>query len=330
MERPKNTGYHPLDRLTSEDIVRKVFNKARVSSIQMLRGGIINTNFEISLTHPDKKLNLRIYSGEDAEIRANKEKVLYDLIAEQTNVPTPTVYLLDSSRTKADYVYSLQSILPGDNLEEVCNRLPTDEQKGIAMQIGEYMGELHTICFSRFGEEVFGNAIGDKSTWSIFFQEFVSKNVDWCEKQGTLHGGLADSLREHIFKWQWLLPETPSAVLIHKDFHPGNIKVQKGHDGSWKVSGIYDFEHAIAGHNEFDFAKPYWAFFDPYPQMKEPMFLGYNKISELSPLFELRMHKLYRLAEISDFLVFGTKRGMNSEIVRNLSIIREMIKEVNE
>lgn len=47
----------------------------------MLTGGIVNANFEISLTNPDIRLHLRVYSGEDAESRANKERLIYDLIA---------------------------------------------------------------------------------------------------------------------------------------------------------------------------------------------------------------------------------------------------------
>lgn len=329
MERLKNTEYYSFDRSTYQNIVRGVFNKTEVNNVQMLTGGIVNASFEINLTNPDIQLHLRVYSGKDAEVRTNKERVIYDLIAKQTSVPVPTIYALDSSRAVTSEVFSLQSSLPRVNLEAVCRELSADEQKNIALQTGECLGQLHTICFSGFGEEVSESAVGKEFSWSKFFLGFISKNIDWCESQGTIDGNLADSLREHIAKWQWLLPKDQPAVLVHKDFHLGNIKVQKDQNGSWRTSGIYDFEHAIAGHNEFDFAKPYWAIFEPYLEMKEPTLLGYNKVNKISPLFELRISKLYRLAEITDFLFFGTKHGMNSEVARNISSIKEILGEVS-
>jgi aminoglycoside phosphotransferase (APT) family kinase protein len=327
MEKLKNTEYRPFDRSTCQDIVRTVFNKAEVNEVQMLTGGIVNANFDISLANPDTQMHLRVYRGEDAETRATKERLVYNLIAKQTDIPVPAVHIVDISRTNVDEVFALQSSLPGVNLETVCNELTDDEQRDIALQIGECLGQLHAICFTKFGDRVSGNAIGDKSSWREFFLEFTSKNISWCEEQGTIDNHLADSLRNYVTEWQWFLPEDQPAVLVHKDFHPGNIKVRKDQKGNWRISGVYDFEHAIAGHNEFDFAKPYWAFFEPYPQMREPMLSGYNSVNKLSPLFDLRINKLYRLVEITDFLVFGTKRGMNSEVARNISIVKEILGE---
>jgi len=327
MKRLKNTAYNRFDRSTCQSVVRTVFNNAEVNTVQMLTGGIVNANFKISLTNPDMQLHLRVYNGENAEARANKERVIYDLIAKKTNVSIPTIYAVDSSKTVVDKVIALQSSLPGINLETVCYELPTNEQGGIALQIGECLGQLHTIRFSKFGEGVSEDAIGNDSSWKEFFLRFVSKNINLCESHGTIDNDMASSLRGHIAKWQWLLPGNQPAVLVHNDFHPGNIKIQRNQSGDWKISGVYDFEQAIAGHNEFDFAKPHWAFFEAYPQMREPMLLGYNKVNKLSPLFEKRMDKLYRLAEITDFLVFGTKRDMNSEIARNLLSVEEILKE---
>lgn len=307
--------------------MKTTFSGAEIKSVRVLTLGIVNYNFEIILTNPDIQLHLRVYSGEDAEYRAKKEKFVYNLIRKQTDIPIPETYILDTSRTVTNEIFALQSSLPGVNLETVCNGLNPGEQRGIALQTGKCLGQLHTIRFSRFGEQIFEDAVGDESTWSRFFLGFISKNVGWCEKQGTISGSLVDALRKHVSRWQWLLPEDQPAVLVHRDFHPGNVKVQRNQHEDWIISGVYDFEHAITGHNEYDFAKPYWAFFEPYPQMREPMLLGYNRVIKLSPLFELRMSKLYSLAEIFDFLVFGTKNRMNPEISRNLSSVREILEE---
>jgi len=327
MERLRNTENHPFNKSTCQAIARTVFSRTEVNDVHILPGGIINSSIELSLRNPNTQLHLRVYNGEDAEVRASKEKLLYDLIAKHTNVPIPTIYSLDSSRTAIDQIFSLQSSLPGVNLESVCGKLTAEEQKSIAFQVGGYRGQLHTIRFRGFGEEVSKNTLGHAPTWGKFFLEFVSKNIDWCEDQGTIDGNLADNIKNHLLRWQRLLPEDQPAVLVHRDFHPGNIKVQKDRKGKWKISDIYDFEHAIAGHAEFDFAKPYWTFFEPYPQMKESMLRGYNDVNKLSPLFELRMDKLYRLAEISDFLVFGIKRGIASEIAKNLSAVTQVLRE---
>ena len=326
MERLKSAEYYPFDKLTCQKVVRKVFNRAEVDNVQMLAGGVVNANLEISLRNPQMQLHLKVYGGEDAEIRANKERAIYDLIAKQTNVPVPKIYLLDTSKTMVSNVVALQSSLPGVNLETVCDKLTVDEQEKIAFKMGECLGQLHTIRFDKFCEKFSEGIIDDELSWNRFFLDFVERNISWCEKHGTLASNLANAIREHILEWQELLPEDQPLVLIHKDFHSGNIKVQKNQKDNWRISGIYDFEHAIFGHNEFDFAKPHWAFFEPYPQMKEPMLLGYNSVNKLSPLFELRMDKLYRLGEITDFLVFGATQNMDSEIARNILSVKEILR----
>lgn len=316
-----------LDKTTLQKIIKPVFNAASVINTRFFTDGIVNLNLEICLKNPSVLLNLRIFSGDNAGIRARKESIIYGLVADQTSVPVPRVFRLDSSRTVIDDVFVLQSRIPGINLEKVCDQLSSDEQRKIAHQVGNFLGQLHSICFNQFGGSVSGHEIGNTRSWDEFFLDFTSKNIIWCKKQDVIDNRLANSFKEHIVKWQWLLSTDQPAVLVHKDFHLGNIKVQKDQKGDWKVSGVYDFEDAIAGHNEFDFAKPYWAIFEKYPQMKMPMLQNYCEVNSLSPLFEQRMDKLYRLAEITDFLVFGTQHNMVEEVQRNIVLAKKIIGE---
>lgn len=323
------TEDYPFNKAFYQGVVRSVFNKAEVKRVQVLTGGNVNKNFVISLTNPETQVHLRVYVGKDAEDRANKERIIYDLLAKQTNIPIPTVYVSDSSRSVASEVFALHSLLPGVNLKMICDELPQDERKDIASQIGGSLAKLHTIYFKMFGDGVSEDTIGDKPSWKEFFLEFTSKNISCCEEQGIINSHLADSLREHIARWQWLLSIEQPPVLVHRDFHLGNVKVQKDQSGNWRISGIFDFEHAIAGHNEFDFTKPYWAIFEPYPDMREPMLSSYSQAKQLSPFFDLRMNRLYRLAEIIDFLVFGTKMGLKHEIDQNIGKMITLMRDAN-
>jgi len=167
MEKLKHTADYSSSRTICQDIVRSVFKKAEVRKIRVLTGGIVNRNFEMRLINPNMQVHLKVYSGKDAEDRASKERIVYDLLAKQTDIPISTIYASNFSRTVANEAFVLQSSLPGANLEVVCNELSLDERKSIALQVGECLGQLHTICFTRFGDKLFENAIGDKLSWSI-------------------------------------------------------------------------------------------------------------------------------------------------------------------
>ena len=55
MERLKSAEYYPFDKLTCQKVVRKVFNRAEVDNVQMLAGGVVNANLEISLRNPQEQ-----------------------------------------------------------------------------------------------------------------------------------------------------------------------------------------------------------------------------------------------------------------------------------
>jgi aminoglycoside phosphotransferase (APT) family kinase protein len=51
------------------------------------------------------------------------------------------------------------------------------------------------------------------------------------------------------------LGECGAPMLCHNDFHPGNVLVALGADGAWQITGVIDFDNAIAGDPLWDLAK---------------------------------------------------------------------------
>ena len=317
-----------LNRKVSKQIISSFSKSAELETVSPLNGGVVNKNFKLILGNPAMDIHLRIYCGEDAEFRARKEGFVYTLLSQNTDLLVPEVYVLDSSRKIIDRVFALQSMLPGVNLESVCGSLSAEEQRAVAFEIGYQLGQIHSIRFDKFGDFLLGDGLENSRTWGNFFKDFTSRNITWCAKYGVVDQSFANIFTDYMKKWQKLLLINQPPVLIHRDLHLGNIQTQTDQNSRWHVCGIYDFEYAIAGHNEFDFAKPYWAIFDQYPTMKESMLSGYKSESNLSDLFEMRMSRLYRLAELTDFLVFGTKSGKKEEVIRALETVRKIILDV--
>lgn len=310
------------DRL--KEVVRLAFPYSKITNMSNLSTSRRSINLEITIDQPESSLNSRVFKGKDAKTRAKKEEYFYRLITRHTDIPVPTVYVRDESKGLIDGVFVLESRLPGINLGRACQSLNEESQKDLAFQLGVCLAQIHSIKFKKYGDRFEDKQIGQFLSWKEYFLQFIRENLTWCSEQKVIPAEVNNLLDSYIEKWGWILDVDSPPCLVHQDFHLENVNILQTSENKWIVSGIYDFERGISGHNEWDFAKPRWAIFERYPVMREPMLEGYLKVSSLSDEFEERLN-FYKAAESIDFWVFGTKVGLHSEVSQSIKKTAQQI-----
>jgi aminoglycoside phosphotransferase (APT) family kinase protein len=94
------------------------------------------------------------------------------------------------------------------------------------------------------------------------------------------------------------LAECDGAVLCHNDFHPGNVLADRDADGGWRLSGIVDFENAVAGDPLFDLAKALDYTAHECPSGRDPLAEGYGPLERPGAAEAVYAYRVYHKLEL--------------------------------
>ncbi|MEV4461019.1 aminoglycoside 3'-phosphotransferase/choline kinase family protein [Microbispora sp. NPDC049633] len=137
----------------------------------------------------------------------------------------------------------LMTRLPGESLAEAWPRIPRDDRVELAAAVGETLAVLHSVSSPGL------DAVVGPHDWD----GFLRTRRDACVAHHR-----ADGLEE---AWLAQIPDfldsvelTPSApVLLHTEVMREHLMVVRDGDG-WRLSGLFDFEPAMRGAREYEFA----------------------------------------------------------------------------
>lgn len=153
--------------------------------------------------------------------------------------PTPRVHAVGEHD---GWGYVLMSRLPGVPLESVWDRATGAERDRLAAQLGETLAALHEAQPPVIDQWWPGD-------WSVFVAGQRAQCV--AEQQGR---GLAPAWAAQIpgfLDGVELAPGPP--VLLHTEVMREHLLVTQ-QSGSWRLSGLFDFEPAMRGAREYEFA----------------------------------------------------------------------------
>jgi aminoglycoside phosphotransferase (APT) family kinase protein len=162
--------------------------------------------------------------------------------------------------------------------------------------MGRVLREIHRISMTAFGY------IGPHGVWTphatnkayMSFQ-FGKKLTEFVERGGAPK--LADRLRAFVEQRTPLLDGCAAARLCHYDFHAGNVLIERK-DGSLHVSGILDFENAIAGDPLMDIAKTFNYAVREDETKKTALLAGYGTIERPDWEKTLALYRMYCVLEL--------------------------------
>ncbi|MBV9095533.1 MAG: aminoglycoside 3'-phosphotransferase/choline kinase family protein [Streptosporangiaceae bacterium] len=163
------------------------------------------------------------------------------LTAVQGKLPTPTPQV-HAAGAHDGWGYVLMSRLPGVPLDTVWDDIPAGDLDRLAHQLGETIAVLHQ-----------SPPPAVKDWWPSDWSAFVARQRAHCvSEQRAL--GLPELWAGQLagFLDAVALPPRPPA-LLHTEVMRQHLLAAEGTGGTWRLSGLIDFEPAMRGEREYEF-----------------------------------------------------------------------------
>ena len=275
-----------------------------------VRTGKHNTSFWVDSNRG--RSVLRIAPPDDAgflfyeRLMMRQEPDLHALIRARTDIPVAEVVGHDFNRTRIERDYLLMSALPGTPLSDVPGFTRAQFDRALE-QVGQHLRQLHALTADEHLEKPGYGYLGahrpmePQPTWAAAFRVMWNKLLDDVVACGSYTEEEAQALRDllelHIAHFE----RPVSARLLHMDVWSQNILV----DGAGNVTGLVDFDRALWGDVEIEFAVL------DYCGISEPPFWeGYGAERDTSPAAMIR-RQFYLLYEVQKYMPIRVWRRNN-------------------
>ena len=199
---------------------------------ELIAGGCANLNIKIQLQDENHPLILRIYlRDKDASYREQKLAILI-----KETVPVPLTHYIGELE---GYRFAITGFMPGLSLRDLLLGDVPHDIGTIMHEVGLILSRINAHEFSEaglFDKEL--EVIGCESSDVIKFAQGCLHNKTVLS---VLSPEVISGIQKAIEQYVSLLPADDGKHLVHGDFDPANILVNKI-DGLWKVTGILDWE----------------------------------------------------------------------------------------
>jgi aminoglycoside phosphotransferase (APT) family kinase protein len=268
-----------------------------------VRTGKHNTSYWVDTDRG--RFVLRIAPPDDAgflfyeRLMMRQEPALHALIRARTTIPVAEIVGHDFGRTAIDRDYVLMAGLPGTPLSDLAGLTPSQLERAL-VQTGEYLRQLHALtaagCLG-LDAEAYGylgahRPMDPQPTWSAAFRVMWNKLLDDVVACGSYTRDEAQGLRDLLDAYIGEFDRPVVPCLLHMDVWAQNILL----DGAGNVTGLVDFDRALWGDVEIEFAVL------DYCGISEPAFWeGYGARRDESDPAMIR-RQFYLLYEVQKYM----------------------------
>ncbi len=281
-----------------------------------IRTGKHNTSYYVE--SPAGRYVLRIAPPDDAgflfyeRLMMRQEPDLYMLIRARTTIPVAEIVGYDFRRTHIDRDYLLMTALPGMPLSEAVGLSVSGRDRALR-QVGVYLRQLHRLtsstCLARsdvvappgYGYLGAHHPLPAQPDWAAAFHAMWHRLIDDVVACGCYTPSEAQGMRDLLEPYLHLFDRPVAPSLLHMDVWGQNILI----DPTGNVTGIVDFDRALWGDPEIEFAVL------DYCGISEPAFWeGYGIQRDMSPAAMIR-RQFYLLYEIQKYMPIRVWRRNN-------------------
>lgn len=300
---------------TIQAMVGLAFPQQALASYEVISGGCINLNIKIQLLHDPQPLILRVYvRDKDA---AYREQKLAELLKHA--VPIPQVYFVGECE---GYRFAITEFMPGISLRDLLLNHHDDNIESIMLQAGLMLAAIQQVHFPMVG---FFDA-DLKISQPITKQDYLTF-VQTCLAHPTVVDQIGPEsirhIKEYHEKYSTLLLDEIQSHLVHADYDPANILVNKI-EGQWKITAILDWEFSHSGPTLLDVANMLRYAHHMPPIFEEAFLQGLKQAGVTLPEnWSISIH-LLNLSALLDCLVRCTPQ----ESPDRCADIRELINHI--
>jgi GrpB-like predicted nucleotidyltransferase (UPF0157 family)/Ser/Thr protein kinase RdoA (MazF antagonist) len=227
-----------------EKMVSLAYPDKKLTSFELIAGGCANLNYKIQLQNETQPLILRIYlRDKDA---AYREQKLAELIKE--TVPIPLTHYIGELE---GHHFAITEFMTGVPLRDLLLGDAPHDLNAIMSEVGLILSKITAHEFPKAG------FLNKELEVTPYESSEVIKFAQGCLNDKTVLSVLSpemiDEIKEAIDQHANLFPNNDEKRLVHGDFDPANILVDKINN-SWVVTGILDWEFAFSGSCLWDVA----------------------------------------------------------------------------
>jgi aminoglycoside phosphotransferase (APT) family kinase protein len=282
-----------LSVATALAIVDQAVSERTVATVSKLHGGEIAAVYEIAFVDPAQPpLVLKVYPDE-LHWKMQKEVTVVGLIQDRLDVSVPRILLADDSKRLLGLNFTVMTKLDGAILGQLETTLAPAQRLSAYAQIGRLLYEFHRISMPAFGYiGPTGISTAHPTNQAYLTHQFQRKLEEFTERGG--NAGLAHKVAGLVAGRAELLGACTHAVLCHNDLHAGNLLATVT-DGSVLLTGVLDFEGALAGDPLMDVAK---ALYYLDAESRRALLLGYGAVDREHWSHTLDLYHLYFVLEL--------------------------------
>jgi len=238
--------------MTPEQIRRllaKVFPKRSVKNLQVLSGGLINTNIRVDFEANYKPVVIRVFRN-GAQV-CRKELAIHDLLSPTIRVPR--VLHAAPEGIEDSPAFTINEYVIGSTFQELKRTKDLKAIQQASYSVGATLASIGGFEFEKPGrleveEHTATLAVGQKF---IEGRDQIARLMDTflasanCERRAGPK--LIQRLHDYLWSWSSQIPDLEEApCLVHNDFGNRNILVRQ-ENGKWVVAAILDWELAFSG-----------------------------------------------------------------------------------
>lgn len=239
----------------------------------------------------NNEIIVRLNALEPTNYKFRKEALIYQRLR-TTDLPVPQVLGLDTSHHIVPYDVILLERLSGERGLHVWPLIDGETRKQLSHSLGAALASVHNQRFLHYGgynEE--SKKLGNHDNWRSYLLDKAAESLIalWqCEGlPAMMLYGVEDFLMRAV------VPARPTPSLVHGDFGLHNALFSRGKKG-WHLSGLLDFEWALVGDPEYEFATGLLVEPDEVNPIVVPFLQGYRTTRDLPNGWEQRTY-IYRL-----------------------------------
>lgn len=189
------------------------------------------------------------------------EQLVAKLLHEQTSVPVPWPYLIDTEEDIFGWSYVIMPKMPGLQLADktVRSKFSKEEIKEVAEALGKNLSNIHKVKWGFCGKY-------DQDTDKIepfekpFFTWLSERIFEFLDKSTSYNKNTTEDdklwVRQLLADSEKYFSINFPPTLVVQDYKEGNMTVDKV-DNNWVVTGVFDLMETYFGHQEADLSRTF-------------------------------------------------------------------------